>query len=274
MTPTDNTDFRSYGFTDFRSYGFAPGNYFRRCQKCEGTFEGDKRATTCYVCALEASQTPAQPAIATPTDHTDLRDLALAATQGWGKGILNMTNDEMKAVTALRAACHPDRIIGLVEECAELRRERDEALRMWPDNKLPAERSCLSGSGVHLMGDRKSIDKVQRWEHEATAVLPAVWERYASTEARAEAAEARVKRLEEALERIAQRAKSEPWPDHYADEPPEWAVDMFNGDDACTCGYCGAWLTVVRPGKHQCDNCSDGQDLGAIARAALGDTDQ
>lgn len=75
--------------------------------------------------------------------------------------------------------------------------------------------------------------------------------------------------LRETLERIARRAQSEPDPDHFAENAPDWAIDPFNGDDASTCGCCGAWLTVVRPGKSQCDCCMDGRDLGAIARAAL-----
>ena len=74
-------------------------------------------------------------------------------------------------------------------------------------------------------------------------------------------------KMVEALEQIASRARSEVWPDHYAPEPPEWALDEHN--EASTCGYCNAWLTVVRPGKSQCDCCADGQDLGAIARATL-----
>jgi hypothetical protein len=71
----------------------------------------------------------------------------------------------------------------------------------------------------------------------------------------------------EALGRIACRAYSEPWPDHFADSPPDWALDDY--ESASSCGYCGAWLTVVRPGKSQCDCCSDGQDLGALASQAL-----
>lgn len=44
--------------------------------------------------------------------------------------------------------------------------------------------------------------------------------------------------------------------DHYwPDNPPEWAKDPFNDGASCTCGYCGAWMTVVRPGKVQCDAC-------------------
>ena len=84
---------------------------------------------------------------------------------------------------------------------------------------------------------------------------------------RAQRAEARLKVAVEALEGIARHARSEPWPDHFADAPPDWALDDY--DSASSCGYCGAWLTVVRPGKSQCDCCSDGQDLGARAAQAL-----
>ena len=38
------------------------------------------------------------------------------------------------------------------------------------------------------------------------------------------------------------------------EEPPEWAKDCWNHDSAARCGDCGGWLTVVRPGKTQCDN--------------------
>ena len=72
-----------------------------------------------------------------------------------------------------------------------------------------------------------------------------------------------VEGLRGALESIALRANGEPWPDHFAPEPPDWAQDEYGC--AASCGYCGAWMTIVRPGKHQCDNCSDGQDVGAIA---------
>jgi hypothetical protein len=42
---------------------------------------------------------------------------------------------------------------------------------------------------------------------------------------------------------------------YWADEEPRWARDPFNADTACQCGDCGAWLEVVRPGKHQCGAC-------------------
>lgn len=79
--------------------------------------------------------------------------------------------------------------------------------------------------------------------------------------------QAEVEGLRGALESIALRANGEPWPDHFAPEPPDWAQDEYGC--AASCGYCGAWMTIVRPGKHQCDNCSDGQDVGAIACALL-----
>jgi len=44
--------------------------------------------------------------------------------------------------------------------------------------------------------------------------------------------------------------------EHYwSVETPEWAKDSFNEDTAATCGDCGAWLEVVRPGKTQCTAC-------------------
>jgi hypothetical protein len=38
-------------------------------------------------------------------------------------------------------------------------------------------------------------------------------------------------------------------------EAPEWAKDSMNYDATARCGACGAWETVVRPGKTQCDIC-------------------
>ena len=52
-------------------------------------------------------------------------------------------------------------------------------------------------------------------------------------------------------------------------EPPSWARDEFNGDMAARCGRCGAWCSVVRPGKTQCDNCHEGENLAALFHAAL-----
>lgn len=44
--------------------------------------------------------------------------------------------------------------------------------------------------------------------------------------------------------------------DHYwADEEPSWSRDPWNGNTSAQCGHCGAWLELVRPGKHQCGAC-------------------
>ena len=40
----------------------------------------------------------------------------------------------------------------------------------------------------------------------------------------------------------------------YGKDEPEWSKDPFNGDTGAMCGDCGAWMTIVRPGKEQCDN--------------------
>lgn len=71
----------------------------------------------------------------------------------------------------------------------------------------------------------------------------------------------------EALERLAQRARWDEPEGAFDEIAPDWAKDSFNDDCTSACGYCGAWMTVVRPGKVQCHNCSDGTDLGAIARS-------
>jgi len=112
----------------------------------------------------------------------------------------------------------------------------------------------------------EELEAAARFDWEAMASLE---RREAEAEARALAAEAQVERLVESLERIANRAWSEIDPLAYAPAPPEWAKDSFNGDCTAQCGCCGSWMTVVRPGKVQCDTCSDGQDLGAIARSTL-----
>jgi hypothetical protein len=82
-----------------------------------------------------------------------------------------------------------------------------------------------------------------------------------------EALAERVRELEDFVERISWRAAEGPWPDHFADEAPGWARDEYG--EGSECGYCGAWLTVVRPGKSQCDHCADGKDIGAIAHGFL-----
>ena len=43
----------------------------------------------------------------------------------------------------------------------------------------------------------------------------------------------------------------------FNEEPPTWAQDSFNDNEAYRCGYCWSWTTVVRPGKTQCDFCGD-----------------
>ncbi len=45
--------------------------------------------------------------------------------------------------------------------------------------------------------------------------------------------------------------------EYWGEIPPEWAKDSFNGYTSAQCGDCGAWLSVVRPGKHQCDICGN-----------------
>lgn len=52
----------------------------------------------------------------------------------------------------------------------------------------------------------------------------------------------------------AQPGQYAPAADFFSKEAPEWSKDPFNEDMAATCGTCGAWMSVVRPGKHQCDN--------------------
>ena len=51
-----------------RPYGYAPGGYYCHCRGCEGTFTGDKRATRCHTCAMEAFETHAT--IPKPTETT------------------------------------------------------------------------------------------------------------------------------------------------------------------------------------------------------------
>ncbi len=47
----------------------------------------------------------------------------------------------------------------------------------------------------------------------------------------------------------------------FAKEPPSWATDQFNEGTYIRCGICGAWETVVRPGKTQCDICYGGENI-------------
>ena len=51
--------------------------------------------------------------------------------------------------------------------------------------------------------------------------------------------------------------------------PPGWAKDGHNGDMAERCGRCHAWCSVVRPGKTQCDNCWEGENMAALFHSAL-----
>lgn len=75
---------------------------------------------------------------------------------------------------------------------------------------------------------------------------------------------------ERVLERISGGTElDEEW---FAESPPIWAQDDFNGNSAASCGYCGSWHEVVRPGKTQCPCCGDGQDKAAIAAARLRET--
>ena len=57
-------------------------------------------------------------------------------------------------------------------------------------------------------------------------------------------------------------------PDAYASEPPVWAKDPFNGGYAESCGRCGSWCEVVRPGKTQCPHCWDDPDRAVRINAA------
>lgn len=43
------------------------------------------------------------------------------------------------------------------------------------------------------------------------------------------------------------------------EEPPSWAKDPWNENEASKCDTCGCWLEIVRPGKSQCPNehCAD-----------------
>lgn len=83
------------------------------------------------------------------------------------------------------------------------------------------------------------------------------------------AAQEEIGRLRSVLSQVAARASHDAPEGAFDPEPPAWAEDNFNGGEAFTCGYCGAWMHVVRPGKHQCENCNDGTDVSAIARTAL-----
>jgi hypothetical protein len=48
-------------FEEFRKRGYAPGDYCNKCSKCGQTFVGDKRAWTCFSCAVEEIGNVAKP---------------------------------------------------------------------------------------------------------------------------------------------------------------------------------------------------------------------
>lgn len=54
-------------------------------------------------------------------------------------------------------------------------------------------------------------------------------------------------------------------------EPPRWATDPFNEDEANQCGYCGGWMEVVRPGKVQCNTCWDGRNVRFLVGQVIRD---
>lgn len=109
----------------------------------------------------------------TPTDNTDLRDLALAAKQtgDWyctdartSEGNPMVCDDSglvAECITdedaAYISACHPARIIGLVDECEGLRDEVEELAEMLRDLvMLDAEANAIRGGGP---GWRERHDK-------------------------------------------------------------------------------------------------------------------
>jgi hypothetical protein len=54
----------------------------------------------------------------------------------------------------------------------------------------------------------------------------------------------------------------------WAAEPPAWAKDTWNGDNASKCGLCCAWETIVRPGKTQCDACGGDEVFATVIKEA------
>jgi len=52
--------------------------------------------------------------------------------------------------------------------------------------------------------------------------------------------------------------------DAFADTPPEWAIYEEYGMHGDQCGQCGAWCSIVRPGKTQCNVCGDDAGAGSI----------
>lgn len=55
---------------------------------------------------------------------------------------------------------------------------------------------------------------------------------------------------------------------YFEDEPPLFARDHWNDDTAEKCTNCGAWMTVVRPGKTQCDCCGNDHETAMRWEAA------
>lgn len=76
---------------------------------------------------------------------------------------------------------------------------------------------------------------------------------------------ARIDDLEEFVSRVARMAPTIDVPTGaYDDRPPSWATFEEMGMHGEKCGRCGAWCSVVRPGKTQCEVCCD-DDLTALA---------
>lgn len=75
----------------------------------------------------------------------------------------------------------------------------------------------------------------------------------------------RITELEAFVSRVAALAPEQHWSDDaFADAPPEWARYEDYGMHGDQCGRCGAWCSVVRPGKTQCNVCCD-DDMIALA---------
>ena len=53
MTPSAPRDMPAL---DLRAFGYAPGHYSVRCAECGVRHEADKRATSCEMCASQASK--------------------------------------------------------------------------------------------------------------------------------------------------------------------------------------------------------------------------
>lgn len=75
----------------------------------------------------------------------------------------------------------------------------------------------------------------------------------------------RIVELEAFVARIAALAPEQHWSDDaFAPEPPEWARYEGFGMHGDQCCRCGAWCSIVRPGKTQCDVCCD-DNMTALA---------